>query len=36
MSQSLKKIDVRGLLTAAIIVLVAGVAGFLIGLWLGS
>ncbi|CAN5681937.1 hypothetical protein BH23GEM8_BH23GEM8_06420 [soil metagenome] len=36
MSQSLKRIDVRGLLTALTIMLVAGVAGFLIGLWLGS
>jgi uncharacterized membrane protein YiaA len=36
MSQSLRRIDVRGLLTAVIIILVAGVAGFLIGLWLGS
>ncbi len=36
MSQSLKRIDFRGLITAVIIMLVAGVAGFLIGLWLGS
>jgi uncharacterized membrane protein YiaA len=36
MSQMLKRIDFRGLLTAIIIMLVAGAAGFLIGLWLGS
>jgi uncharacterized membrane protein YiaA len=36
MSDSLRRIDVRGLLTAIIIMLVAGAAGFLIGLWLGS